>query len=112
MSRVSVGGLPVAPAPVQVEVGRCRTVTVNVAVAVLPASSVAEHVTVVTPIGNTLPEAGVHFTIGFVGLPSVALAVNSTVAPAGLVASTRDVGRHRDHRRPCIGGRCGVGGER
>src|SRR5215216_1246180 len=38
------------------------TVTVNDAVEVLPALSVAVHVTVVVPIGNRLPEAGVHST--------------------------------------------------
>ena len=36
------------------------TVIVNNAVAVLPASSVAVHSTVVLPIGNTEPEGGSH----------------------------------------------------
>src|SRR5262245_61695638 len=36
------------------------TVTVNEALAVLPELSVAAHVTVVVPIGNVLPEGGVH----------------------------------------------------
>jgi hypothetical protein len=36
------------------------TVTVNVAFAVLPALSVAIHVTVVLPIGNVEPEDGLH----------------------------------------------------
>ena len=46
-SQVLVGG-----------VGGAFTVTVNDAVAVLPASSVALHSTVVSPTGNTEPDAG------------------------------------------------------
>ena len=41
-----------------------RTVTPNVHELMFPASSVAVHVTVVIPIGNVLPEAGAHVTIG------------------------------------------------
>ena len=36
------------------------TVTSKVQVVVVPAASVAVHVTVVTPTGNTLPEGGKH----------------------------------------------------
>jgi hypothetical protein len=39
-------------------------VTAKVAVVVLPAASVAVHVTVVVPIGKKLPEAGVQSTVG------------------------------------------------
>ena len=35
-------------------------VTVKLVVPVFPAASVAEHVTVVIPIGNIVPDAGVH----------------------------------------------------
>ena len=35
-------------------------VTVKLVVPVFPASSVAVHVTVVIPIGNMVPDAGVH----------------------------------------------------
>ena len=35
-------------------------VTVKLVVPVFPAASVAEHVTVVIPIGNMVPDAGVH----------------------------------------------------
>ena len=35
-------------------------VTVKLVVPVFPAASVAVHVTVVTPIGNMVPEAGSH----------------------------------------------------
>ena len=40
-----------------------RMVTVNEQVAVLPAASVAVDVTVVTPTGNTLPDAGTDTTV-------------------------------------------------
>ena len=49
------------------------TVTVNVDVAVLFASSLAVHVTMVTPSGNVLPEAGVHATLTDVSIASVAV---------------------------------------
>jgi hypothetical protein len=39
------------------------TVTVNVHAAVLPAASVAVHVTVVTPFAKVAPEAGAHETV-------------------------------------------------
>ena len=41
-----------------------RTWTTNRAVAVLPAASVALHATVVSPIGKTLPDAGVQTRLG------------------------------------------------
>jgi hypothetical protein len=52
------------------------TVTVNVHVAVLPASSVARHVTVVVPIGNVLPEAGEQATATAASQSSVATGVS------------------------------------
>jgi hypothetical protein len=52
----------------------CTTVlivTVNVHDALLPLSSVAVQVTVVTPIGNVLPDAGVQTTVGVLSQASV-----------------------------------------
>jgi hypothetical protein len=49
------------------------TVTVNDRVAVLPSASSAVHVTVVSPIGNTAPEAGAHVTVGCAVSSSVAV---------------------------------------
>jgi hypothetical protein len=43
------------------------TVTVNEQLPGLPDASVAEHVTVVVPFGNTLPEGGLQTTVGIVG---------------------------------------------
>ena len=43
------------------------TVIVKLADPVLPALSVAEQTTVVIPMGNTLPEAGVQPTVGVAG---------------------------------------------
>ena len=62
------------------------TVTVNDAEPVFPAASLAVQVTVVVPIANVDPEAGAH--VGVIGevTASVAVAVNVTTAPAGLVA--------------------------
>ena len=64
------------------------TVTVNDFAEVLPAASLAVHVTVVAPIGNVEPEAGVH--VGPLVTPtlSVAVTVNVTRAPEALVACT------------------------
>ena len=59
----------------------------NEPVAVLPRSSEAVHVTVVVPIGNVEPEAGVHVTEREPSTRSVAVAVNETTLPAELVAS-------------------------
>src|SRR5215204_227582 len=41
-----------------------RTRTTNVPVATFPDRSVAWHVTVVEPTGNTDPDSGVHTTVG------------------------------------------------
>src|SRR5882762_10417485 len=65
-----------------------RTSTSKVAVAVLPALSLALQLTVVVPIGNRLPDAGVQVTGTSPSTVSVAEAVKVTTAPAGLVAST------------------------
>src|SRR5579884_747327 len=65
-----------------------RTVTMKLPVAVLPAASVAEQLTAVVPKGKVLPEAGEQVTVGLAGFWSMAVAVNVTVAPAALVAST------------------------
>jgi hypothetical protein len=59
------------------------TVTLNVAVAVLPAVSVAVQVTVVSPIGKVLPEAGSQVTWGLGSALSVAETSKDTTAPAG-----------------------------
>jgi hypothetical protein len=48
---------------------------------------VAVQVTVVIPIGNVLPEAGVHMIVGVESHVSLAMGVNITVAPDGLVHS-------------------------
>jgi hypothetical protein len=64
------------------------TVTVNVFVPVLPRLSVALHVTVVVPIANVDPEAGVHVTAIAPSSGSVAEAANVTCAPPGIVAAT------------------------
>jgi uncharacterized protein YwlG (UPF0340 family) len=64
------------------------TVTVNMHGAeVLLKSSVAVQVTVVVPIANVLPEGGVQFTVGVASHVSLAVGVNITVAPDGLVHS-------------------------
>src|SRR5262245_24388016 len=65
-----------------------RTVTKKIAVAVFPAASVAEHVTLVIPSANVLPEAGAHVT-GRVPLTrSFAVGgVQVVDAPEGPVAS-------------------------
>ena len=76
-------GVPASAGPVV-----SRTVTVNDPVAVLPAASVAEQLTVVVPSGNVEPEGGVHVTTGFAGFASVAVAVKVVTAPDGPCAST------------------------
>lgn len=65
-----------------------RTVTVNVAVAEFPLASVAAHVTVVVAIGNMVPDAGVHASVGAGSTTSVAETANETTAPCGDVAPT------------------------
>jgi hypothetical protein len=83
----STVGLPGVPA--MVGGVRSRIVTVNVLVPVLPAVSVAEQVTVVVPIANAEPDAGLQVTVGLAGAASVAEAVNVTTRPFGPVASRR-----------------------
>src|SRR5262245_26885185 len=63
------------------------TVTMNEVVAVLPATSVALHVTVVEPIWKRVPDAGAHAT-GTAGsrLSVAAGAENVTAAPSNDVA--------------------------
>ena len=69
-----------------------RTITLNPALVTLPAASVAEQVTRVTPIANPLPEGGKQL-IGTVPLTtSKALAAYVTTAPKGLVASATTSG--------------------
>jgi hypothetical protein len=62
------------------------TVTVKVPEAAFPAASVAVQVTVVVPIGNVDPEAGVQTTATGPSIASTAEAVNVAIAPAALVA--------------------------
>jgi hypothetical protein len=63
------------------------TVTLNVAVDFRPALFVAEHVTVVVPIGNVDPDGGTHVTVSVPSAKSVAVGfVNVTAAPLELVA--------------------------
>jgi len=51
------------------------TVTVKLFVAVLPCASCAEHVTVVVPIANVAPDAGVQLVVTVPSIASVALVV-------------------------------------
>lgn len=64
------------------------TVTVNDAVAILPAASLAVHVTVVVPRGNIEPESGVHVGPVAKFMLSVAVTVKVTFVPEELAAST------------------------
>ena len=52
-----------------------------------PALSVAVHVTVVVPSGNTEPERGVQVGPLTIGSVEETLGVNETMAPEGKVAS-------------------------
>ena len=63
------------------------TVMVKTPFATLPVASVAVQFTRFSPIGNTLPEAGVQKTAGLGSAASVAVAANVTAAPVALVAS-------------------------
>ena len=63
------------------------TVTLNDFVAVLPLVSEAEQLTVVVPVGNVEPEAGLHVTGREPSTKSVAVTANDTTAPEELVAS-------------------------
>jgi hypothetical protein len=60
----------------------------NNAEPVLPALSVAEHVTLVEPTGNVEPEAGVQVTGTEPSTRSEAEALKVTLAPLGPVALT------------------------
>jgi hypothetical protein len=64
------------------------TVTWKLPLPVLPATSWAVHVTVVAPIGNVKPEAGLHVTARGPSTVSKADAANVTTAPDALVAGT------------------------
>src|SRR6185436_9050776 len=64
------------------------TSTEKLPLALLPAPSVALHVTVVVPIGNMLPDAREHVTARPPLTLSAADAEYVTIAPCGLVAST------------------------
>jgi hypothetical protein len=57
-------------------------------VARLPPKSTATASTVVSPSGNTLPDAGVTVTGTGPSFSSMALTANGTAAPDGPVAST------------------------
>jgi len=63
------------------------TLTVKEFTPVLPWPSLAEQVTVVVPIANVVPEAGLQLTETVPAQTSLALAVKLTVAPAAPVAS-------------------------
>jgi hypothetical protein len=67
-----------------------RTVTVKLPVASLPAASLAEQSTIVSPKGKVLPEAGEQVTRTEPSLSSVAEGAGSnvTAVPSGPVAST------------------------
>jgi hypothetical protein len=53
-----------------------ETITSNVACDALPVASLAVHVTSVSPIGNALPEAGAHETVGDASVSSVTVGVS------------------------------------
>jgi hypothetical protein len=65
-----------------------RTVTENVPEAGFPCVSEAEHVTVVRPTGNVVPDPGVHVTERGPSTTSFAEAAKVTTAPAPLVADS------------------------
>jgi len=60
---------------------------VKVAAADAPSLSTAVHVTIVAPSAKVPPDAGAQRGVSEPSSASVAVAVNVTVAPAGLVAS-------------------------
>ena len=64
------------------------TVTAKVADALLPCASLAEHDTVVVPIGNVDPDAGEQVTATLPSTRSLADAVNVAAAPDALVAAS------------------------
>jgi hypothetical protein len=73
------------------------TVTMNEQVEagpLLPVASVAVQLTVVGPIGNVSPLVGVHTIVGFGSHASVAVTMNITAAPCGLVHSSNRSSGH------------------
>ena len=64
-----------------------RTTTLNEPADVLPAASLASHVTVVVPSGKVEPEAGAHVTTGPGSTESVTPTLYETTAPDGPAAS-------------------------
>jgi hypothetical protein len=76
----------IGPGTVTVGGWLSETVTWKVALPVLPAASLAEQVTVVAPIGNIDPDAGLHVTGRGPSTASDAEAENVTAAPAALEA--------------------------
>ena len=71
-----------------------RTVTVNVQTLLLPLASRATFVTIVTPGGKILPEAGVEVITGLVSQMSDAVTVKVTGVPAGVPHSTTRFAGH------------------
>ena len=73
------------------------TVAVNWQLPVLPAASVAEHVTVVVPTGNAYGLAGIHVGVSVPSTLSVAVAVKLTApyADPGLVDTDCAAGQVR-----------------
>ena len=63
------------------------TVTAKLPEAMLPAASVAEHDTVVLPIGKVEPDAGAQTAVTGPSIASRAEAVKVAIAPAALVAA-------------------------
>ena len=64
-----------------------RTITGKIVTLEIPNASTATQVTKLLPRGNVVPEGGVQVTGTLGWQVFVALAVNETTAPAGLVAS-------------------------
>jgi hypothetical protein len=56
------------------------TVTVKLQLVLLPSTSTTEQETIVGPVTNWLPEAGVHVTVGFASQLSVTAGLKLTVA--------------------------------
>jgi len=68
-----------------------HTSTVKLAVAESPDPSLAEQLTVVTPIGKVEPDGGVHEMV-MVPTPPLAVTLKVATAPAGLVAKNATPG--------------------
>jgi hypothetical protein len=78
----------IVPGNVKVGFSVSSTVTVKLPVPVLPALSIAVHVTVVARTGKTDPDAGVHDTPTLPSTMSAAEAEKLTAAPFALPAGT------------------------